>query len=227
MDGHSRGTIKFCHEELGLLGSEALFSHSTEITDEEIRLCGETGTSIAHNPSAVASITGRCPVLKLIKAGVNVVLGSDAGAPDRSFDMFRHMFQAMRYHRRQFRDARVLPPGKTLEMATLDGAKAFRLGDLGSLEAGKKADMILVDMKKPHLYPMNMPVDKITYFANGGDVDTVIVNGRILMEGRDVKTVNEAAILDRAQEEIEAAVGRSGLKELYETTNRYWSHSRY
>ena len=227
MDGHSRGTIKFCHEELGLLGSEALFSHSTEITDEEIRLCGETGTSIAHNPSAVASITGRCPVLKLIEAGVNVVLGSDAGAPDRSFDMFRHMFQAMRYHRRQFRDARVLPPGKTLEMATLDGAKAFRLGDLGSLEVGKKADMILVDMKKPHLYPMNMPVDKITYFANGGDVDTVIVNGRILMEGRDVKTVNEAAILDRAQEEIEAAVGRSGLKELYETTNRYWSHSRY
>jgi len=77
------------------------------------------------------------------------------------------------------------------------------------------------------LYPLNMPVDRVTYFANGGDVDTVIVDGEVLMEGREVKTVDEAAILEMAQEEIEAAVGRSGMKALFDTTDRYWEHSRY
>ena len=138
MDGHTQGTIKFCHEELGLLGCDALFSHSTELTPEEVRLCSDTGTSIAHNPSAVASIMGRCPVPELLDAGVKVMLGSDAGAPDRSYDMFRHMFQCMRYHRRHYRDARVLPPGKVLEMATIDGANALGLAnELGSIEPGK------------------------------------------------------------------------------------------
>ena len=228
MDGHTRGTIKFCHEELGITGPRSLFSHSTDLTDEEIRICAETGTKIAHNPSAVASMVARCPVPELLDAGVTVVLGSDAGAPDRSFDMFRHMFVAMRYHRRHFRDSRVLPPGKTLEMATIDGAEAFRIEDMvGSLEPGKKADIILVDMRKPHLYPLNMPVDRVTYFANGGDVDTVIVDGEVLMEGRMVKTVDEAEVLEKAQTEIEVAIDCSGLKNLYDTTDGYWGHSRY
>ena len=140
----------------------------------------------------------------------------------------RHMFVCMRYHRRHYRDSRVLPPGKVLEMATIDGAKAFRLErEIGSIEKGKKADLVLLDMRKPHLYPLNMPVDKVTYFANGNDVDTVIVDGKVLMMSREVKTVDEQSILDRAQEEIEAAVGRSGLKDLYETTDGYWGHSRY
>jgi cytosine/adenosine deaminase-related metal-dependent hydrolase len=173
-------------------------------------------------------MVARCPVPELIDAGVTVVLGSDAGAPDRSFDMFRHMFVAMRYHRRHFRDSRVLPPGKTLEMATIDGAKAFRIEDsVGSLEPGKKADIILLDMSKPHLYPLNMPVDRVTYFANGGDLDTVIVDGEILMEDRKVKTVDETAVLEKAQTELEAAIDRSGLKNLHETTGKYWGHSRY
>jgi 5-methylthioadenosine/S-adenosylhomocysteine deaminase len=228
MDGHSRGTVEFCHRELDLLGPEALFSHSTNLTDEEIRLLSETGTKVTHNPSAIASMLGRCPVPELLDAGVTVVLGSDAGAPDRSYDMFRHMFQCMRYHRRHFRDPRVLPPGKVLEMATIDGAKAFREeADLGSLEVGKKADIILVNMKKPHLHPLNMPVDRLTYYANGNDVDTVIVDGRILMMGREIKTLDMYNVLEQADQEIEAAVGRSGLKDLYATTDRYWGHSRY
>jgi len=228
MDGHTRGTIKFCHEELGITGPRSLFSHSTDLTDEEISICAETGTKIAHNPSAVASMVARCPVPELLDAGATVVLGSDAGAPDRSFDMFRHMFVAMRYHRRHFRDSRVLPPGKTLEMATIDGARAFRLEEsVGSLEPGKKADIILVDMRKPHLHPLNMPVDKVTCFANGCDVDTVIVDGEILMEDRKVKTVDEAEVLEKAQTELEAAIDRSGLSNLHETTDGYWGHSRY
>ncbi|MFH1179974.1 MAG: amidohydrolase family protein, partial [Candidatus Bathyarchaeota archaeon] len=228
MDGHSRGTVKFCHEELGFTGPEAVFSHSTDLTAEEIQICKETGTNIAHNPSAVASIMGRCPVPELIDAGVTVVMGSDAGAPDRSFDMFRHMFQCMRYHRRHYRDADVLPPGKILEMTTIDGAKAFRMDDqIGSLEAGKKADLILVDLNKPHFCPLNMYVDKVAYFANGNDVDTVIVDGEVLMRAREVKTVNEQEVLDKAQEQIEAALGRINPTGLFDITKNYWGKSHY
>src|SRR5690606_11150031 len=89
-------------------------------------LCG-TGASVIHNPSAIMSIMGRCPVPELIEAGVNVCLGSDAGAPDRGFDMFRHMAHAMHYHRRHFRDPAVLPEGKALELCTIDAARALGL----------------------------------------------------------------------------------------------------
>jgi cytosine/adenosine deaminase-related metal-dependent hydrolase len=155
-------------------------------------------------------------------------MGSDAAGPDRSYDMFRHMFQAMRYHRRHYRDPRVMPPGKTLEMTTIDGARAFRIEEeLGSIEPGKKADIILVDLKKPHLYPLNMPVDRITYFSNGNDVDTVLVDGEILMENRFVKTIDEGEVLELAQEQIEGAVGRSSLKNLFDITEGYWGKSRY
>ena len=228
MDGHTRGTIKFCHEELGFTGPESVFSHSTELTSEELQICAETDTKIAHNPSAVASIMGRCPVPELIDAGVTVVMGSDAGAPDRSYDMFRHMFQCMRYHRRHFRDADVLPPGKILEMTTIDGAKAFRMEEqIGSIEPGKKADIILVDLNKPHFYPLNMYVDKVTYFANGNDVDTVIVDGEILMENRVVKSIDEQQVLDDAQEQLKVALGRVDAKGLFDITENYWGKSHY
>jgi 5-methylthioadenosine/S-adenosylhomocysteine deaminase len=226
-DGHSRGTVKFAHEQLGILGPDALLSHSTDLTDEEIQICRQTDTRIVHNPSAVASITGRCPVPELLDAGVTVMLGSDGVAPDRSYDMFRHMFQAMRYHRFYYRDPSYLPAGKVLEMVTIDAARALGLEkELGSLEPGKKADIILVDMFKPHLYPLNMPVYRIAYFANGNDVDTVIVDGQILMEHRQVKTVDETAVLELAQKEAEEALRRTNLERLLAIPDRFWRVSK-
>jgi hypothetical protein len=184
-DGHSRGSVKFAHEELDILGPDALLSHSTGLTDEEIAICAETDTRISHNPSSNFSVTARCPVPELLDAGVTVCRGSDGTAPDRSYDMFRHMFHCMHYQRTHYHDANYIPPGKALEMVTIDSARALGMEDeIGSLEAGKKADVILVDMRKPHLYPMNMSVHRITYFANGNDVDTVVVNGKILMRNR-------------------------------------------
>ena len=222
-DGHARGTVKFAHEELGILGPDALLSHATELTDEEIQICRETNTRIVHNPSAIASIRGRCPVTELLEAGVTVMLGSDGVAPDRSYDMFRHMFQAMRYHRFFFRDPDVLPAGQVLEMVTIDAARALGMEDeIGSLEPGKKADIILIDMFKPHLLPLNMPLYRIAYFANGNDVETVLVNGRILMRDRQVLTVDETEVLELAQREIDAALRRTGLEHLVETPEGFW-----
>ena len=150
-DGHSAGSIALARE-LGLLGPFALLSHSVDLTPEDVAALKESGAHVVHNPSAIRSIYGRCPAPELIGEGVSVVIGSDATAPDRSYDMFRHMAHCMHYHRRHFRDAAWMPPGKVLEMTTIGAARALGLdAQLGSLEAGKKADIVLVDMRKPHL----------------------------------------------------------------------------
>jgi 5-methylthioadenosine/S-adenosylhomocysteine deaminase len=226
-DGHTRGTVKFAHDELGLLGRDALLSHATELTEEEIALAASTSTRIVHNPSAIFSIRGRNPTTELIDAGVIVMLGSDGPAPDRSYDMFRHMFQATRYHRFHFRDPSVLPAGKVLEMATVDAARALGMErDIGSLEPGKKADVILVDWARPHLAPMNMPVYRIVYFANGNDVSTVLVDGRVLMRDRRVLTVDEEDVVAMAQREADAAIRRTGLEALTAMPEGFWGRSR-
>ena len=222
-DGHREGTLALAHAELGLLGSDAFMSHSIDLTQADIEACLATGTSIVHNPSAIMSIRGRCPAPELIEAGVNVALGSDGIAPDRSYDMFRHMFQCMHYHRRHFRDARVLPHGKVLEMATIDAARALGLEhEIGSLEAGKKADVILVDLFRPHLVPLNMPVFRIASFANGADVTTTIVDGRILMDEGRVLTVDEADVMEQADAAAETMLDRAGLRHLLEPDGALW-----
>lgn len=227
-DSHQRGSIKFAHEQLDLLGPDAFLSHSVNLTAEEIDLCRQTDTKIIHNPSAIMSILGRCPVPELLDAGVTVALGSDGTAPDRSYDMFRHMVQCMHYHRTYYHDPGYLPPGKVLEMVTIDASRALGMEkEIGSLEVGKKADVILVDMFKPHLLPLNMPVFRTIYYANGADVDTAIVNGEILMEKRVVKTVNESKVLAMAQQEAEAMLERVQLQKLLMPRERFWNHSKY
>jgi 5-methylthioadenosine/S-adenosylhomocysteine deaminase len=225
-DGHTKGSVAYANE-LGILGPNALLSHSTNLTEDEIRIVADTGTNIAHNPSAIASILGRCPVPELLEAGANVCLGSDATAPDRSGDMFRHMQQCMHYHRTYFKDPTWLPPGRVLEMCTIDAAKALGMEkDIGSLEVGKKADVVLLDLRRPHLYPLNMAVFRLIYFANGNDVDTVIVDGRIALQNREAVFVDEDEILDEAQRETEAMLDRTGFRYMLETPKMFWRHVR-
>ena len=227
-DGHTTGTVKFAHEQMDLLGPDALLSHATEFTPEEIAILVRTNTRIVHNPSANAAIRKRFQLVELLDAGVTVMLGSDGVAPDRSYDMFRHMFQAMHYHRFYWKDTNVLPPGKVLEMVTVDAAKALGMEkEIGSLEAGKKADVILIDWWRPHMVPMNMPLYRVAYFANGNDVSTVLVNGRVLMRNRRVLSVNEDSVLTMAQREADRAITRMGLDSLKATPEGFWGRSHF
>jgi 5-methylthioadenosine/S-adenosylhomocysteine deaminase len=227
-DGHRAGTLDFAYRELGLMNAKSFMSHAIDLTEADIAACVESGAAIVHNPSAIMSIIGRCPVPELIDAGVTVAIASDGAAPDRGYDMFRHMWQCMHYHRRHFRDPDVLPHGKVLEMVTIDAAKALSLDEeIGSLEAGKQADIILVDLFKPHMMPMNMPVYRVTCFANAGDVCMTMVGGRILMEDYRVLSVNEADILEGVQAAAERTLERSGLRRLLEMPATLWGHSRY
>ena len=226
-DGHREGSIEAAHC-WDLLGPDAYLSHCVDITEREIAICAETDTRIVHNPSAVASIRGRCPVPELLDAGVTVAIGSDGAAPDRSFDQFRHMQQCMHYHRRHFRDDQVMPPGKVLEMVTTDAARTLGLeSEIGSLEVGKRADVVLLDLRKPHLAPANMPLYRATCFANGGDIDTTIVNGHIVMQGRRMVSVDEGEILDKADRQASLAIERCGLSDLLETPAGFWGGGRY
>ncbi len=226
-DGHNAGSVATALRH-GLLGSDAFLSHSTDLDEQDIAALQESKTSVVHNPSANASITGRCPVPELLDAGVRVGLGSDGTAPNRSADMWRHMQQCMHYHRRFFQDSDVLPPGKVLEMCTIDAAAVLGMADvIGSLEAGKYADLICVNLAAPHLVPLNMPVSRAIYFANGADVDTVMVGGHLLMKGRQVLSVHEEDVLQRATEEAERAIERLGLESLLHEREGFWGLSRF
>jgi cytosine/adenosine deaminase-related metal-dependent hydrolase len=211
-DGHRSGSIEMADRMFGLLGPDAWLSHCTDLTEEDIATLVKTGTSVVHNPSAIAAVRGFCPAIAMMDAGVTVMLGSDGTAPDRSTDMFRHMFQAMRYHQRAARDEAVLPPGKALEMITIDAAKGLGMADrIGSLEVGKQADIITVDLAAPHMLPANMPVHRVVYFAGGADVRDVVVAGEILMRDRVVPHVDEAAVRDAANAATSAMLAQAGL----------------
>lgn len=221
-DGHWRGSIRRANA-LGLLGANTLLSHCIDLHEDEIALVASTDTKIAHNPSANASISGRCPATEMMDAGACVALGSDATAPDRSGDMFRHMQQAMHYHRRHFRDASVLPIGKVLEMCTIGGAHALGMADrIGSLEVGKQADIVTVDLRRAHLYPPNMALHRLVCFANGNDVTNVMVGGELVLQNGKAVRVDEDAILQDAADQAQLMIARIGAEPDLALPQDFW-----
>jgi cytosine/adenosine deaminase-related metal-dependent hydrolase len=221
--------VEYAHDEkLGLLGPSTILSHCTDLSERAIRIMAETGTHAAHHPRASRLYTypGRCPVPELIDAGVTVGLGADGPPPNRNCDIFLDMKAAMRLQRMHFKDPNMMPAGKILEMATIDGYRALGLDrELGSIEVGKKADIITVDLYQPHLYPINMPVHRVVYEATGQDVRDVIVDGRLVIEGRKALTVNEEQVLDDADEMNRKTIERAGLAPFVATPQRFWGVS--
>eukprot|EP01037_Dinobryon_pediforme_P001519 gene1519-1542_t len=217
-DGHHAGSIAMADEMFGLISGESFLSHCTDLTEADIASLERHNAAVVHNPSAIASVRGYCPVPELLSRGVTVMIGSDGTAPDRSTDMFRHMFQCMRLHQRHARDASLIPPGKALEMVTIDAARGLHMDrEIGSLEPGKRADVITIDLRKPHLAPRNMPLWRVVCFASGSDVDTVISAGQVLMRNRAVPHVDIAQVMDEAQRETELMLDRTGLPALFQT----------
>lgn len=224
------GVIKFAHEELDILGPNVILAHCVGMLPEEIPILKKTGAKPAHCPYAINAIGQYCPVPEMIDAGITVSLGSDAPAATTNppFDQFMVMRGAQWLQMVRFKDPWTMPTGKLIEMVTIDGAKAFGLDKLiGSIEPGKKADIILLDMWKPHLVPVWTEWHRVVFEASGHDVDTVIVDGKILMENRRVKTVDEAKVLERAQEEGEKMVELAGINSLMGIHEKMWGHSRY
>ena len=221
--------VEYAHDEkLGLLGPDTILSHCTGISDRAIGIMRDTGTHAAHHPRAgrIYTYPGRCPVPELIDAGVTVALGSDSPST-HNCDLFLDMKAAIDQQRIHFKDARVLPPGKVLEMATIDGYKVLGLDkELGSVEVGKKADLITVNLFQPHLYPIDMLIYRLVYSATGSDVIDVAVSGRLIMEGRKILTIDESQVLERVQAVYDRFIEGAELAPLTKNPEHFWGASR-
>ena len=201
-------------ERVGLAGHRSLFAHMVWLGDEDIRRVARTKSNVAHCPSSNLKLASGIPrVPEMIEAGVNVGLGCDGAPCNNSYDMIREMKIAAIIQKGRMLDSKVMPATSVLEMATMNGARAMGMQkEVGSIEVGKRADIVLIDLKKPHLVPYGDVVSNIVYSAMGSDVDTVLVDGRVLLRGGKVLTLDERRIVDEAEKHQKELVSRSGIR---------------
>jgi len=198
----------------GLLGPRTVLAHCVWTDEQDWRLFAETGTTASHNPASNAKCaSGIAPVRGMLAAGVNVALGCDGGPSNNTYDMLRDLRLASYLANLRENDPTVIPAETVLEMATLRGARALGLeAEVGSIEPGKRADFILIDLDKPHMTPAFDPVSTVAYCAHGSDVDTVVIDGRLIMQGRRVLTLDEDEIVSEARRRAPAVAARAGLQ---------------
>jgi len=195
--------------DLGLFERPTIAAHCVHLNDEDIEILAKSNVSVAHNPTSNLKLaSGFAPVEKMLKAGVNVTLGTDGASSNNNLNMFEEMHLASIMHKALNYDAVSVPAETVIKMATINGAKALGIEDeLGSLEVGKKADIILIDLRKPHLVPLNNPLSAICYSAQSSDVHTVIVDGKILMENYELKTIDIEKAMHDAEDAARKLIG--------------------
>lgn len=198
----------------GILTDKTLLVHSVWLTPEDMEVIKRHGSSVVHCPASNLKLaSGFCPVPELLRAGVNVCLGTDASTCDNAYDMFDAMRLAAIIHKGRLLDPLVIPAETAIEMATINGAKALRKEHLiGSLEARKKADLIAVDMRHVRISPNGNPVSAIVYSAKGSDVDHVIIDGEFVVKENKVLTMDEQKVIKRAEESIVQVLKKTGIQ---------------
>ncbi len=189
-------------EALGLLGPQVVAAHCVMLSEAEIALLAHRGVKVAHCPESNLKLaSGIAPVVQMLADGIIVGLGTDGSASNNDVDMFGEMNCAAKVHKVDRMDPTAMNATTTLHAATLGGASVLGAEDrIGSLEAGKKADCIVLDLNQPHLTPMYKPVSHLVYAARGSDVIHSVINGRVVMRNRQIQTLDEAAILARIRE---------------------------
>lgn len=187
---------------LGLLSPRMQAVHMTAMNDEDIRMCAETGTHIIHNPESNLKLaSGFCPVDKLQKAGVNVALGTDGAASNNDLDMLGEMRTAAQLAKAVAMNAEALPAYEALAVATINGAKAMaRADELGSLEVGKLADMVAIDLSDIESAPIYDPVSHIVYATSRQQVQHVWIGGEQVVDNRELTTMDRQALIAKAGE---------------------------
>ncbi len=197
-------------EELDFLGGDVLAAHCIHLSPRDMRILARRTVKVAHNPIANLKLaSGIAKVKELLDLGITVGLGTDGAASNNSLDMFESMKMASLLQKLKYQDPTALPSQTALRLATIHGAEALGLEKIiGSLEIGKRADIILVNMKKANLIPLHDLCANLVYSARGCDVDTAIVNGRIIMSNRKVQTVDEDEVLKKAAEAARELVDR-------------------
>jgi 5-methylthioadenosine/S-adenosylhomocysteine deaminase len=188
-------------KDLGLVGPDLIAVHMTQLTDAEIADCAQFGVTVAHCPESNLKLaSGFCPVHKLVTAGVNVALGTDGAASNNDLDLLGEMRTAALLAKGVAGDARALPAHQALHLATLAGAKALGLdAEIGSLRKDKAADFFAVDLGDVGTQPLYNVISQIVYASSRHQVTDVFVAGRPLLRDRRLTTLDERAILARAE----------------------------
>jgi len=196
-------------ESLGLFNYPTLGAHCVHLTEEEIDILARYKVGVAHNPESNMKLaSGIAPVPQMLKAGISVGLGTDGASSNNNLDMLQEMRSCALLHKVNQSDPTVLPAYQALEMATVNGARALRLENTGTLAAGQKADVILVSLKEAHMIPRYDLIANLVYSAQASDVQTVIINGKIIMQDRVIKTFDEAEVLEQAKKTAQRLVGQ-------------------
>jgi 5-methylthioadenosine/S-adenosylhomocysteine deaminase len=183
-------------EKIGFLSSRVTGAHGVWVDDDEIELLKKREVGVAHCPQSNMKLSsGAAPAPKMIKAGVRLGLGTDGAASNNDLSMWEEIDMAAKLHKFVTKDPTVVAAREALGLATIGGARALHLEkDIGSLEPGKRADLIVVDLSAAHLTPMYNIYSLLVYAAKASDVSDTIVNGRVLMRNRRLQTMNEEAV---------------------------------
>ncbi len=197
--------------EHDLLGPDMVFAHGIHFEDEELKVLADSKSNISHCPSSNMKLaSGFAKVPQMLNTGVPVSLGCDGGPSNNTYDMVREMRLAALIHKSYVNDPLVMTAEQAIEMATIGGAVAMGIDNkVGSLEPGKRADIILIDLQGLSLTPASNPVSNLVYSGSGDAVDTVIVNGRILMQDKRLLTLDEEKVKARAVEHAARLLERS------------------
>lgn len=204
--------VEFAHW-LGLTGRNVVLVHVVWVEDDEIKLLSETETNVSHNPSSNMKLaSGVARVSDMLSQGVNVTLGTDGGPSNNTYDLIREMKHAALLQPLRTLNPKAIGAEDVLEMATIRGARALMIDHLvGSIEKGKRADIIIVDYWQPHLHPLNNPVSHLVYVASGHDVKHSIIDGKLVMFNRRVLTLNEEEVIEEAERSAISLYERAGV----------------
>jgi 5-methylthioadenosine/S-adenosylhomocysteine deaminase len=188
--------------DIGLLDDRFIAFHGVMMDEEDIRLFADRGCKVVYNPESNMKLaSGIAPVSTILEHGIVVGLGTDGCASNNNLDMFEEMDTAAKLEKSARLDPTVMSARTVIRMATCNGAKTLGLDSLiGTLEVGKKADLCIIDMDKPHLTPLYSEYSHLVYAVNGADVDTVLINGQVVMRDRKLLTIDENETMRRVRE---------------------------
>jgi len=208
-----RRNIEYLND-CGLAAPHVVLAHCVHLNDGEMEVLRRTGTHVAHCPSSNLKLgSGFAPVKDMINRGISVSLGADGAPCNNRLDMFTEMRTAALIQK-ALHGAETLPALTMLRMATIEGARALGLGkEIGSIEAGKRADLTLLNLESLHTTPHPDPVSTIVYAAEASDVETVVIDGRIVMRDGELTTLDQRAVIRSAVEQsarLHKALGESG-----------------
>jgi 5-methylthioadenosine/S-adenosylhomocysteine deaminase len=195
MKEHGASPIAYL-ESLGFFNVPVLAAHCVHLAEGDIEILANRNVSVAANPISNMKLgNGFSPVTKLLDAGVNLCVGTDGASSNNALNMFRELSMLSYVHKGLTQNVLALPAHETLLCGILRGAKAVGLGGkIGSIEVGKAADLVLIDLSKPWLQPLNNAVSSLIYSANGSEADTVIIDGEVIMEKGQVNTLDQERI---------------------------------